>query len=69
MKMSGCGMVAYGDDKLVLFGGYGTPTDGMQPGSMFFRQRGGQDDKGWTNQLKVFNTNDGEECTCNLPCS
>lgn len=26
MKMSGCGLVAHGDNKLVLFGGYGLPS-------------------------------------------
>ena len=31
MKMSGCGLVSYGKNKLVLFGGCGVPTEESQP--------------------------------------
>ena len=33
MKMSGCGLVSYGKNKLVLFGGCGVPTEDSQPSS------------------------------------
>ena len=59
MRMSGCGMVAYGTNMLVLFGGYGVPSENQQPGSTFFRRSGVNDEKGWTNELRVFNIEDG----------
>lgn len=59
MKMSGCGMVAYGDHKLVLFGGYGVPPEKALPGSVFFQNSTGSEEKGWTNELKVFNIEEG----------
>lgn len=34
MKMSGCGLVNYGKDKLVLFGGCGVPTEDSQQSSV-----------------------------------
>ena len=63
MKMSGCGMVAYGDHKLVLFGGFAMPgTTGEQAASALPR-RGeagdGNAENGWSNELKVF---DLQEC-------
>ena len=112
MKMSGCGMVAYGNHKLVLFGGYGVPLQANQnvPGVSYARKKkhvsgagidkagdtsksgeGAGDDKAgdasksgggiesgseeeeeeeeeemkrWTNQLKVYNTSDGEGPFC-----
>ena len=62
MKMSGCGMVAYGKNQLVLFGGFGLPSSEngkIQPGSMFFRRNSISGEKGWTNELKVFNIEEG----------
>lgn len=59
MKMSGCAMVPYGDHKLVLFGGYGAPSESQQPGSTFFRRHGISDKKGWTNELRVFDLEEG----------
>ena len=62
MKMSGCGMVAYGDHQLVLFGGFGIPsseTTQAQLGSVFFRRNSISGEKGWTNELKVYNIEEG----------
>ena len=63
MKMSGCGIVAYGNNQLVLFGGFGIPssesTQTQQPGSVFFRRNSISGEKGWTNELKVFNIEEG----------
>lgn len=59
MKMSGCGIVAYGDHKLVLFGGYGVPPEKALPGSVFYQRNTGSEEKGWTNELKVFNIEEG----------
>ena len=74
MKMSGCGMVAYGDHKLVLFGGYGVPPEKAPPGSVFYQRNTGTEEKGWTNELKVFNIEEGteermkESSMCATPC-
>ena len=68
MKMSGCGMVAYGDHKLVLFGGYGVPPEKALPGSVFYQRNTGSEEKGWTNELKVFNIEEGI-AACAYMCS
>jgi len=59
MKMSGCGMVSFGDHKLVLFGGYGVPSENAKPGSVFYQRNMGGEEKGWTNELRVFNIEEG----------
>ena len=46
MKMSGCGLVSYGNNKLILFGGYGVPVSGQQVQGVRFKtnkdsERGG----------------------------
>ena len=65
MKMSGCGMVAYGDHNLVLFGGYGVPPEKAPPGSVFYQRNTGTEEKGWTNELKVFDIEEGTAvCIC-----
>lgn len=37
MKMSGCGLVSYGNDKLILFGGYGVPISGQKVQGVRFK--------------------------------
>ena len=59
MRMGACGMVAH-DSKLVLFGGYGSPSGPTQPGAEFIkdsRLTGGQ---GWTNEVHTFDLKEGE---------
>ncbi len=51
MKMSGCGLVSYGDNKLILFGGYGVPVSGQQVKGVRFKtnkdsESGGGSEKG-----------------------
>ena len=54
MKKTGCRMVFY-QAKIVLFGGYvgDSPTGHTQPGATY--------KDGWTNELHVFDLNEGEE--------
>jgi N-acetylneuraminic acid mutarotase len=59
MKKKGCGMVAF-DSKLVLFGGFGFLSEPTQPGSVFMKDRG-LTEGGWTNELHVFDLNEGEQ--------
>ena len=40
MKKTGCGMVSFGQDKLVLFAGYGIPSPRVHPGSVFIPNKG-----------------------------
>ncbi len=65
MKMSGCGMVALGDHKLVLFGGFVVPNeDGEQPGCTYARRSDGTEEKvekGWINELRVFDLQEGRD--------
>ena len=59
MKMTGCGLVANGDHKLVLFGGYGLPAQSSKSGVNFFLKPG-SGEKGWSNELKEFDVDAGE---------
>ena len=64
MRKTGCGMVSYGS-KLVLFGGYGIPSDGIpsdptQPGAEFVKISTYSDGRGWTNELHTFDLIKGE---------
>lgn len=56
MKKAECGMINYGS-KLVLFGGYGLPSSPSQPG--FIHNLKATDGSGWTNDLHVFDKNEG----------
>ena len=58
MRKVGCGMVAC-DSKLVLFGGYGHPSDPTQPGADFMKDSKCTD-VGWTNELHTFDLKEGE---------
>lgn len=61
MKKSACGMVAY-DSKLVLFGGYGSPSGPIQRGAELIKNVGRSTNvRGWTNELHVFDLKEGEK--------
>ncbi len=62
MKKQSCEMVGY-DNKLMLFGGYGVasvPSGPAQPGSTFVRNKEYTDGRGWSNELHVFDIQEGE---------
>lgn len=59
MRKRGSGMVAYGQDKLALFGGFGIPTGHNQPGATFTKDTNHTDARGWTNELHLFSVNEG----------
>ena len=58
-RKAGCGMVSY-EGKLILFGGYGTPSGPTQPGAEFIENFGFTDGRGWTNELHMFDVQKGE---------
>lgn len=59
MKKSGCVMVSYNDDTIVLFGGFGIPSSAIQSGSSFIKDTRSSDGRGWTNELHLFNIKEG----------
>jgi len=59
MKKFVCGMVPYGQDQLSLFGGYGIPTSLAHPGATFTNDTSFTDGRGWSNELHIFNINEG----------
>ena len=59
MRKYACGMITYGK-KLVLFGGCGFPSGPTQPGAQFVRDIRCNDGIGWTNELHMFDLEDGE---------
>lgn len=62
MKKTGCGMVHLSQDKLAVIGGYGIPTDPTQPqvGSTFVKHTRFTDGRGWTNEIHLFDLNQGD---------
>ena len=59
MRKRACGMVSYNGDRLALFGGYGISTGPTQPGSTFTENTSHTDGRGWSNELHIFNVNQG----------
>ena len=59
MRKAGCGMVHFHHNKLAVIGGYGFPTGPIQPGSSLIRNTKFADGRGWTNELHVFDLNQG----------
>lgn len=57
MKKGSSGMVAYGQDRLAMFGGYGIPTEQHLP--TFIENSSYTDGRGWTNELHIFHINEG----------
>ena len=45
---------------LVLFGGYGSFSVPIDPGITFVRDTRYSDNRGWTNELHIFDLNKGE---------
>ena len=58
MAKSDAGMVRIGDNVL-LFGGFGIPHGPIQPGATFTKAPGQSDGSGWTNELHIFNIQNG----------
>ena len=63
MKKTGCQMVAFNNDALALFGGFGIPSSTIQPGSSFIKEKEYSNGSGWTNELHLFNVNKGNVTT------
>ena len=59
MRKDECGMVLVSSDKLAVIGGYGFPTGPTQPGSSFIMNTKFTDGRGWTNEVHVFDLNQG----------
>ena len=62
MKKIDCGMVSFGQDKLVFFAGYGYPSPRVHPGSLFIPSKSYTDGRGWCNELHLFDSKNGELC-------
>ena len=59
MRKSSCGMVGFHGDQLAVIGGYGFPTGPTQHGASFIRDTRFTDVRGWTNEVHIFNINQG----------
>ena len=61
MPKTGCGMVFFGSHYLATVGGYGLPTQPIQPGTTFIKKNpnytGGS---GWTDEFHVFDITEGK---------
>ena len=62
MKKSDCGMVSFGQDKLVLFAGFGIPSPRVHPESIFIPSKRATDGRGWCNEVHLHDTKTGELC-------
>ena len=61
MRKSGCRMVCYDGNQLVVMGGYGVPTGPNQPGASFIRDTIATDGSGWTNEVHIYIINQGRQ--------
>ena len=59
MAKCGCGLALFQGSKLGVFGGHGIPTGPTQPGSTFIRHTGFSDGRGWTNELHLYDLQEG----------
>ena len=59
MPKGGCGMVFFGNHYLATIGGYGLPTQPIQPGSSFIKDPYYRDGSGWTDEFHVFDVTEG----------
>ena len=59
MRKYSCGMVSFHGDQLAVIGGYGIPTGPTQHGASFIRSTNATDGAGWTNEVHIFNINQG----------
>ena len=62
MMKADCGMASFGQDKLVLFAGYGIPSHRVHPRSIFIPDKGVTTftDSGWCNELHLYDSKTGE---------
>ena len=68
MKKIGCRMVFH-NDRLLLFGGFGIPSGRIQPGAEFFKNDNFRDGRGWSNELHLYNTTEGEQYMTSCVCT
>ena len=59
MRKDGCSMVGFHGDHLAVIGGYGIPAGPTQRGASFIRDTDFTDGRGWTNEIHIFNINQG----------
>ena len=57
IQKAGFGFISVNENTLACFGGYGVGT--VQQGSMFIKSTMHTDGQGWTNELHVFNIEEG----------
>ena len=60
MPKDGCGMVFFGSHYLATIGGYGLPTQPIQPGATFIKNANFTDGRGWTDEFHVFDITEGK---------
>ena len=60
MKKNGCGMVVFCKKKVGVIGGYGLPPASLQPGASFVKNERYSDGRGWTNEIRIFDTDECE---------
>ena len=63
MKKASSAMVVY-NNQLILFAGYGIPSDPIQPGSEFIVNSNATDGSGRTNEMYSFDLKEGELVEC-----
>ena len=56
LKKVYCGMASFGQDKLILFAGYGYPSPRVHPGSAFIPDKRCTDGRGLCNELHLYDT-------------
>lgn len=59
MMKVGCGMIYLNKSKLAIIGGYGLPYSAHQPGSSFVRNKSFTDGREWSNEIHVFDIEEG----------
>lgn len=65
MRKTGCGMVAYQGDKLVLFAGYGFPSGPIQRGANYTPSNQ-TNAIGWSNEFHIFHLKEGMIGLCTV---
>ena len=58
MPKVACGMIAFGNNSLGVFGGYGVPRGPTEPQS-FIKGTGFTDGRGWTLEFHIYNLSEG----------
>ena len=61
MKKSDCRMVYLNNwKKVAIIGGYGPPPASLQPGASFIKDKRFSDGRGWTDEICIFDTDEGK---------